>query len=185
MSTVFNEGVESVEDSIRKSEKALIERTNIVQCIEQRALSFQGWPRDTFIERLWTQRYNVSGHYGHHFDWSTASKSSRRVSTFMVYLGDDCEGGGTNFPRLTKPKDVQWCDYIECDETEKREGVTFRPRKGSAVFWVNFDATGRGLKSTIHAGNAVTKGTKIGLNIWSWYQAGHVPTTPLLPPSRG
>ena len=38
---------------------------------------------------------------------------------------------------------------------------------------MNFDEQGRGHKDTVHAGMPVTRGTKIGLNIWSWYQAGH------------
>ncbi len=54
------------------------------------------------------------------------------------------------------------------------EGVTFKPRKGSAVFWMNFDSEGRGYTETIHAVMPVMGGTKVGLNIWSWYQAGHV-----------
>ncbi|KAK3726053.1 hypothetical protein LTR37_000201 [Vermiconidia calcicola] len=174
VSTVFNQGVESTNESVRKSEKALIDRDEIVQCIEQRALSIQGWPDETFIERLWTQRYNVTGHYAHHYDWATASKQSRRVSTFMVYLSADCEGGGTNFLRLQRPKDPRWCEFIECDRALDAEGVTFKAKRGNAVFWTNFDAEGRGYKETIHAGMPVTSGTKIGLNIWTWYQAGHI-----------
>lgn len=92
----------------------------------------------------------------------------------MVYLSADCTGGGTNFPRIERPKNARWCEYVECDESETIEqGVTFKPRKGAAVFWTNFDAEGRGYKETIHAGMPVTSGTKVGLNIWSWYQAGH------------
>lgn len=181
ISTVFNAGVEGVDSTVRKSEKAAIDRDNVVQCIEQRALAFQGWPKETFIERLWTQRYNVSGHYSLHYDWATSSRTSRRVSSFMVYLKDECRGGGTNFPRIPKP-DVEdreqgrkWCQFIDCDESssEEVEGVTFMPRKGSAVFWANFDSEGRGYKETIHSGMPVLEGQKIGLNIWSWYQAGH------------
>jgi prolyl 4-hydroxylase len=172
-STVFNAGVEVEDSSVRKSEKAMIERDAIVQCIEARALAIQGWPKDTFIERLWTQRYNVSGHYAHHYDWATASKQSRRVSTFMVYLEANCTGGGTQFPRLSMPADERWCEFVECGEHS--EGVTFKPRKGAAVFWSNFDKDGRGYKETIHAGMPVTSGRKIGLNIWTWYLTGHLP----------
>ncbi|KAF2773965.1 hypothetical protein EJ03DRAFT_263816 [Teratosphaeria nubilosa] len=170
-STVFNDGVEAVDEAVRKSEKALIDRGTTVQCIESRALAIQGWPKDTFIERLWTQRYNVTGHYDYHYDWATASKTSRRHSTFMVYLQADCEGGGTNFPKLERPTDERWCEFVECDG--KDEGVTFVARKGAAVFWSNFDADGRGYQETIHAGMPVRSGTKIGLNIWTWFLAGH------------
>ncbi|CAK4031643.1 related to oxidoreductase, 2OG-Fe(II) oxygenase family family [Lecanosticta acicola] len=176
VSTVFNGGVESVDDGVRKSEKARVERDHVVQCIEQRALAFQGWPQETFIERLWTQRYNISGHYALHYDWAMATKHSRRVSTFMVYVKDDCEGGGTNFPRLTKPKNNAWCEFIECGAGDA-PGVTFKPRAGNAVFWMNFDAEGKGYRDTIHSGMPVLSGQKIGLNIWSWYQAGHSTAT--------
>ncbi|KAK3115100.1 hypothetical protein LTR53_005916 [Teratosphaeriaceae sp. CCFEE 6253] len=130
-STVFNKGVESTDEAVRKSEKALIDRDTIVQCVERRALAFQGWPEETFIERLWTQRYNVSGHYAHHYDWATTSKTSRRSSTFMVYLSAECTGGGTQFPRIPRPTEEQWCKFVECDG--EGEGVTFKPRAGAAV----------------------------------------------------
>ena len=154
-----------------------------MQCLEQRALAFQGWPEDTFIERLWTQRYTVSGHYAHHYDWASASPTARRVSTFMVYLAANCTGGGTNFPLLKRPDDSRWCEFIECGDREddgasagkEVEGVTFKPRAGAAVFWENFDADGRGWKEGLHAGMPVTSGVKVGLNIWSWYQKGHKP----------
>lgn len=124
---------------------------------------------------MWTQRYNTSGHYAHHYDWATANKQSRRVSTFMVYLKADCTGGGTNFPRLSMPHDEKWCEYIECPPGQDgTQGVTFKPKKGAAVYWENFDANGIGYKETIHAGMPVKTGTKIGLNIWTWFQAGHV-----------
>lgn len=203
-STVFNRGVEESDEKVRKSDKALIDRDSIVQCIEARALAFQGiwisaplfldvlltlatpadlspgWPKKTYIERLWTQRYNKTGHYAHHYDWASASKAARRVSTFMVYLSSakECEGGGTNFPRLSMPEEKRWCEFVECEgETDGvrkgdgLEGVTFKVRKGAAIFWTSFDAEGRGYKETIHAGMPVRAGTKIGLNIWSWYQA--------------
>lgn len=93
----------------------------------------------------------------------------------MVYLKGDCEGGGTHFPRLSKPTDKKWCEVIECEAGDGASdvGVVFKPRKGAAVFWMNFDEDGRGYKDTIHAGMPVTRGQKIGLNIWSWYQAGY------------
>lgn len=91
----------------------------------------------------------------------------------MVYLKGDCAGGGTHFPRLPKPEDKKWCEFIECGADDNVAGVTFKPNKGAAVFWMNFDADGRGYKDTIHAGMPVTSGQKIGLNIWSWYQAGY------------
>jgi prolyl 4-hydroxylase len=88
----------------------------------------------------------------------------------MVYLSAKCEGGGTEFPMSEARREGRWCDFLECDNG--REGVTFKPRKGAAVFWLNFDEEGRGLKETVHAGLPVTSGVKVGLNIWSWWQRG-------------
>ena len=76
----------------------------------------------------------------------------------------------TNFPRLQMPKDQRWCEFIECDGEAPADGTTFMAKKGNAVFWENFSELS---KETIHAGMPVISGTKIGLNIWSWYQAGH------------
>lgn len=90
----------------------------------------------------------------------------------MVYLHADCEGGGTEFPRLEAKSGEHWCRFLECEESsEPRKGVIFKAKKGAAVFWENFDANGRGYKETLHAGMPVRRGSKIGLNIWSWYQA--------------
>lgn len=102
-----------------------------------------------------------------------------RVSTFMVYVDAECEGGGTEFPRVRMP-DVQkgrWCEFLECKDSEeglgeakgKRDmGVTFKPIKGNAIFWENLRADGRGYEETFHAGLPVLTGTKVGLNIWSF-----------------
>ena len=97
----------------------------------------------------------------------------------MVYLrgeGEGCEGGGTEFPMLEgKDRDSGggWCDFVDCGKGRGGVGgVAFRPRKGSAVFWLNFDGEGRGIRETVHAGLPVTGGVKVGLNIWSRWQRG-------------
>jgi prolyl 4-hydroxylase len=154
-----------------------------VQCIERRAATFQGWRPYVFIEKLWAQRYRVGGHYTYHYDWSTATKRSGRVSSFMVYLHANCTGGGTHFPRLKKPSGVEWCRFIECDAkgSEKdaglNEGLVFKPVQGNAVYWENMRSDGSGYAESWHAGLPVERGTKIGLNIWSWLQEGYVPPT--------
>lgn len=92
----------------------------------------------------------------------------------MVYLDANCTGGGTNFPRLRMPRKRQWCRFIECDEDNTSgtsyEGVTFKPIKGNAIFWENLRPDGTGYPETWHAALPVLSGTKVGLNIWSWYQ---------------
>lgn len=170
---------------IRLSEVALLDRDNVVRCVEDRARAFQGWREKLHIERLRTQRYGQGGHYAHHYDWSGASRAQDRVSTFMVYVdvSEDIEGGGTEFPRLElrlgeEEGKGRWCEFLDCErmavgdgDGDGAGGVVFRPVKGNAVFWINLQPDGRGYEETWHAGLPVTKGTKVGLNIWSWGSA--------------
>jgi len=91
----------------------------------------------------------------------------------MVYVEANCTGGGTNFPRLEKPKGEEWCKVVECDgeesgDRERLEGVTFKPIAGNAVFWENFRKDGSPVVESWHAGLPVKEGVKVGLNIWSW-----------------
>jgi len=176
-STIFNGEDESFDASVRNSSKALLPRDATVQCIENRARQFQGWRPDVYIERLWAQRYEAGGHYTYHYDWSgdLTARRGGRVSTFMIYLDDGCTGGGTEFPRIQRPLGQGWCDVIECDDSAeaREEGVTFKPVRGNAVYWENFRPDGKGYEETWHAGLPVKSGTKVGLNIWSWYQPGY------------
>lgn len=92
----------------------------------------------------------------------------------MVYLEANCTGGGTNFPRMTMPADQKWCEFLDCEDKEN-EGITFKPIAGNAVYWENFRHDGSPYDEVWHAGLPVLSGTKIGLNIWSWYQPGYRP----------
>lgn len=181
-SVIYNEKRQTYDPSIRRSDRALLDRDQVVRCIEDRARSFQGWRPHLYIERLWTQRYNTSGHYNYHYDWSDSVPygGGGRISTFMVYLDDRCTGGGTNFPLMKMPPTAsqtndKWCRFLECgNETETgsggRQGITFKPIKGNAIYWENLRANGTGYAETWHAAFPVTSGSKIGMNIWSWYQ---------------
>lgn len=171
-SIVYDGTTQKIDPSKRLSDRALLDRDNTVRCLENRARAFQGWRPNLYIERMWAQRYNASGHYRHHYDWTgSLSRGGDRLSTFMVYLDADCEGGGTNFPRLSMPAGEQWCRFLECEEgPDAKPGITFKPIKGNAIFWENLRADGTGYPETWHAAYPVLRGTKVGLNIWSWYQ---------------
>lgn len=182
-SIIYDGVMERVDPSKRLSDRALLARDNVVRCIEDRARAFQGWRPHLYIERMWAQRYNASGHYGYHYDWAgSAARGGDRISTFMVYLADNCTGGGTNFPRLTMPEGERgrekWCRFLECEgdgnqekgQGQGREGITFRPIKGNAIFWINLKHDGTGYPETWHGAFPVREGVKVGLNIWSWYQ---------------
>ncbi len=190
-STVTHDGGDSTQQdaTVRDSEVALIPRTSTVRCIENRARALQGWRDEVWVERLRVQRYRPGGHYSHHFDWSSSRGGWGRVSSFMVWVADDeggLVGGGTEFPLLDRwTTDERWCKFVECGETgqgdsaqkekqsqspPRRPGTVFKAVAGNAVFWENFrpDSTGRGYDETWHAGLPVERGTKVGLNIWSW-----------------
>ncbi|KAJ5988868.1 hypothetical protein N7481_004078 [Penicillium waksmanii] len=188
-SIVYDGITERVDPTKRLSDRALLDRDDTVRCLEERARAFQGWRPHLYIERMWAQRYNASGHYRHHYDWTgSLARGGDRLSTFMVYLGADCEGGGTNFPRLQMPTREEEAQAGATGEggsgpgagtgtgedgrlaRSKKDGITVKPIKGNAVFWENLRADGTGYTETWHAAYPVTSGTKVGLNIWSWYQ---------------
>ena len=96
----------------------------------------------------------------------------------MVYVDAQCEGGGTEFPRIRMPETWKgnWCKFLECNINEEKEvkggkqsmGITFKPIRRNAVFWENIRSDGHGYQETWHAGLPVLAGWKVGLNIWSW-----------------
>lgn len=93
---------------------------------------------------------------------------------------DEPSKGGSDVGAEKEGSDVgaeedPWCRFVECEGGRVKTGegglgVTFKPVEGNAVFWTNFRADGsaEGYRETWHAGLPVTKGEKVGLNIWSW-----------------
>jgi prolyl 4-hydroxylase len=160
--------------STRTSRSTSLESDKVVQCIEERALQFQGYeiPR-THLEPLQAVQYSLGENYRPHTDWFTSSTQTtpsfggNRATSFFVYIAasDDIVGGGTQFPLLDAPKNERWCEYVNCDAGWD-EGVTFRPIPRNAVFWKNMKG-GRGDKRTLHAGLPVQRGEKLGMNIWT------------------
>lgn len=176
VSRIWPDEVGYVDTKARVSESATIERTAVVRDIERRARRIMGWRNgNTTIMPIKLQRYRFNGFYNFHFDYDDSRVEGNRMTTLMVYLTDQCTGGGTNFPRLERPADRRWCDVLECDGDYA--GVTFRPVAGSAVFWHNFHANGSFHEATLHAGLPVASGEKIGMNIWSWDTSWRAPRT--------
>ncbi|KAH8695702.1 hypothetical protein GQ44DRAFT_744549 [Phaeosphaeriaceae sp. PMI808] len=164
--------------STRTSQSTSLESDEVVQCIEQRALDFQGFDtKRESLEPLQLVAYTHSQEYHAHTDWFTGSAQTtseyggNRLSSFFVYVyaSDDIKGGGTQFPLLDVPVDEAWCDYVNCD-AEMEDGVVFRPVNGNAVFWRNLKKSGKeyvGDRRTVHAGLPVQRGRKLGMNIWT------------------
>jgi prolyl 4-hydroxylase len=166
--------------STRTSQSTSLESDDIVACIEQRALTFQGF--DTLresLEPLQLVQYGQSQEYHSHTDWftspaqTTSEYGGNRLSSFFVYVSASADiiGGGTRFPLLDAPEDERWCEFVDCD-AELEDGVTFRPVQGNAVFWRNLKWNGGrkefvGDGRTVHAGLPVQRGKKLGMNIWT------------------
>lgn len=174
-SGVTGQGGEHTIHSVRTSQSTSVSRDDVVRCIEDRALAFQGHdiPR-THVEPLQLVKYGIGERYHFHTDWftdpsyATAALGGNRVSSFFAYVhvSNDTSGGGTNFPLLNAPRSDKWCDVVDCDEPYDN-GVTFRPVEGNAVYWENLFPNGVGDERNLHAGLPVTSGSKIGMNIWT------------------
>lgn len=151
----------------------------VVRCIEQRALAFQGFdtPRES-LEPLQLVQYGESQEFHSHTDWFTSPSQTteeyggNRISSFFVYVhaSPDIIGGGTQFPLLDAPVSEKWCEWVNCD-AETEDGVVFRPVEGNAVFWRNSRGEAKkgfvGDGRVVHAGLPVQRGRKVGMNVWT------------------
>lgn len=82
------------------------------------------------FEPLRVYRYEVGHRFGLHTDQSYTQGDARSLLTLLVYLDDDFDGGETDFPE---------------------EHRAIRPHAGDALWFQH---------ALLHAGNAVTRGTK-------------------------
>ncbi|KAF2093746.1 oxidoreductase-like protein [Rhizodiscina lignyota] len=190
-STVGNfdtKGTQSgVKSSFRNSSSAKLhehEEDPVITCIKQRAAAFQGYMSPDNVEPLVVVRYQPGQFYDYHNDWFPVPARFdghyyNRVSSFFVYLDDNCEGGATHFPMFPKvgweegDSRQTWCDHIECDPTIK--GVAVKSKAGNAVFWINLNGDTQGDNRAIHSGLPVKNGTKYGLNIFSLSMVPYIP----------
>lgn len=169
--------------STRTSRSTSLESDEVVRCIEERALVFQGLEmKREKLEPLQLVEYGIGQKYHAHTDWftsplqTTPEYGGNRLSSFFVYVhaSDDIIGGGTQFPLLDAPAGEEWCQYVNCDAPWE-DGVVFRPVAGNAVFWRNLKIVRRekgrdeyvGDRMTLHAGLPVQRGAKMGMNIWT------------------
>ena len=100
------------------------------------------------------QRYLVGEQFKSHTDFFApnseeyarfASERGNRTWTFMVYLNNVTQGGGTHFSAIEK---------------------TILPRQGMAVVWNNLLPNGEVNPLTIHAGTPVIEGVKFVVTKW-------------------
>jgi len=132
-----------VDTRIRDNLTAIVRDAALAQTVFTRiaphvpATMTSGWdgPRRAMrlhrlYEPLRIYRYEVGHHFGLHTDQSYTQDHARSLLTLLVYLDDDFDGGETEFPD---------------------EHRTITPRTGDALWFQH---------ALLHAGNAVTRGTK-------------------------
>jgi len=103
-------------------------------------------------EHLQGQKYEPGQYFKPHYDWFAGDAYTRhclasgnRTHTLMIYLNDDFEGGGTDFPELN---------------------YTVKPKRGMALMWTHLKKDGSGDTDAMHEGMTVTDGTKYIITSW-------------------
>lgn len=139
----------------RTSDMAFIQRgeAEVAERIEQRLAALAHWPAECG-EPFQLQKYASTQEYRPHYDWldpdstghrSHLARGGQRLATFILYLSEVDQGGGTVFPRL---------------------GLEVYPKKGSALWFLNTDSNHQPDRQTLHGGAPVVHGTKIIANKW-------------------
>lgn len=110
--------------------------------------------RPEYAEAIQAQRYDVSQEFKPHWDYFEpgtreflrfCGTRGNRSWSFMVYLNEGMEGGGTRFTEINH---------------------TFKPTLGMAVLWNNLSPDGTPNKATMHCGEPVASGFKVIITKW-------------------
>lgn len=110
--------------------------------------------RPAYSEGIQAQRYDVKQEFKPHWDYFEpgtkeymrfAGTRGNRTWTFMVYLNEGMEGGGTRFTELEH---------------------TFAPKTGRALLWNNLKRDNTPNPDTKHSGEPVISGHKIIITKW-------------------
>ncbi|WP_229223727.1 2OG-Fe(II) oxygenase [Duganella sp. sic0402] len=139
----------------RTSEMAFIQRgeAEVAERIDRRLAAIAHWSPEC-SEPFQLQKYGKMQEYRPHYDWldpdstghrSHLARGGQRLATFVLYLCDVEQGGGTVFPNL---------------------GLEVFPKKGSALWFLNTDSNHQPDPQTLHGGAPVVSGTKIIANKW-------------------
>jgi prolyl 4-hydroxylase len=139
----------------RTSEMAFIQRgeAEVAERIDRRLAALAHWSPEC-SEPFQLQKYGPTQEYRPHYDWldpdsdghrAHLARGGQRLATFVLYLCDVEQGGGTVFPGL---------------------GLEVYPKKGSALWFLNTDSNHQPDPQTLHGGAPVVSGTKIIANKW-------------------
>jgi prolyl 4-hydroxylase len=152
-SSVSGEGSErSVQSKEHRTSSTcnLPKDNEVVSRLKQKIADTNGFPVE-MGEDIQGQKYEPGQYFKPHYDFfendsytNHCLASGNRTKTVMIYLNDDFEGGGTNFPEIDRH---------------------IKPKKGSAVVWDNMK--GEELqRDMLHEGVEVKSGTKYIVTSW-------------------
>ncbi|EAR62427.1 prolyl hydroxylase family protein [Neptuniibacter caesariensis] len=131
---------------------SLLESTFVAE-IDQRICKMLGI-EPSYSEGIQGQWYDIGEEFKPHTDYfepksdeflEHAEARGQRTWTFMIYLNNTQEGGGTFFPEL---------------------GQRFLPSQGKAVIWNNLTTDGSPNPATLHHGEPVKRGYKAIITKW-------------------
>jgi radical SAM superfamily enzyme YgiQ (UPF0313 family) len=143
-------GDKSWMSQVQKSSTAFLATDATIARIKQKLARLSGIPLDQ-QEKIQVTHYDRFEYYGAHFDSlgggrETQQGAGNRISTVLIYLNDDYEGGSTYFP-----------DF----------GLRIKPERGKAVFFHNLSAEGDAQHPMArHVGEPVLSGEKWVCNQW-------------------
>ena len=148
---VSGSGGTSIDDKSRTSSTCNLSHTNpLVKSVFSKIANHLGLDEKRG-ENIQGQLYEVGQYFRPHHDFFSGPAynehclhSGNRTHTLMIYLNDDFEGGGTNFPKLN---------------------TITQPETGKAVTWENM-IDGQTQEDTIHEGMPVTSGKKYIITSW-------------------
>lgn len=134
-------------------EMSVIDLDLVVVLLRERIAAATGLP-STAQEPTQILHYAVGQRFDRHFDFldpanpghaADVAQRGQRIVTFLIYLNDDFDGGGTQFPRAD---------------------VTFKGAAGDGLMFANVDPAGAPDPRSLHAGTPPTRGEKWLLSQW-------------------
>jgi hypothetical protein len=136
--------------------------TDVVQLVLQARMARAAGVRFTHLEGSSVLHYSVGEEFVDHYDFVDPStpdyeqhlaRHGQRMTTFLIYLNDDYEGGETDFPRL---------------------GVKHKGVRGEGFLFVNAFPAGEPDERMLHAGRPPTRGEK-------WLASQFIRSKPIVP----
>lgn len=151
-STVTIDGTEKTFRTSRTCDLSLL-RSPVALATDKKISQTLGI-RAPYAEGIQAQRYDVGQQFKAHTDYfepgtpefeKFGGRRGNRTWTFMVYLNEGMQGGGTKFFAIDQ---------------------VFQPRKGMAVLWNNLHPDRTPNAATLHSGEPVLQGSKVIITKW-------------------